>query len=143
MTNVSAMVPKGKFSIAFCDTCFYLDASSRQIRIDYSNIRNIINIGSLEMKQVSNTVVALKSPLILGKRKLDCVCLTLDTSTPKETYFTDKKRKIKGKDYSIFITILKTKFTFSVCLLASYSISRKGHQTRLLVFHQQLENGFC
>lgn len=36
MTNVSAMVPKGKFSIAFCDTCFYLDASSRQIRIDYS-----------------------------------------------------------------------------------------------------------
>ncbi|CBK19557.2 uncharacterized protein [Blastocystis hominis] len=66
------------------------------------------------MKQVSNTVVALKSPLILGKRKLDCVCLTLDTSTPKETYFTDKKRKIKGKDYSIFITILKTKFTFSV-----------------------------
>ena len=36
MTNISAMVPKGKFSIAFCDTCFYLDSSSRQIRIDYS-----------------------------------------------------------------------------------------------------------
>ena len=34
--NVSAMVPKGKYTIAFCNKCFYLDSSAKQIRIDYS-----------------------------------------------------------------------------------------------------------
>lgn len=114
LENVSAMLPKGRFSVAFCETCFYLDSLSRQVRIDYSNILSILSIGSLEMKNVINLVIALKAPLVMGKRKIDCVCLSLDSVTPKETYFTDKKRKVSGKDYSIFVTILKTKFSFTL-----------------------------
>lgn len=30
------LIPKGKFTVAFCETCLYLESSVKQIKIDYS-----------------------------------------------------------------------------------------------------------
>ena len=71
--NVSAMVPKGKYTVAFCNTCFYLDSTSKQIRVDYNkyirfnvficSVVSVLNAGVLDMKDVMNVVLALKKPL--------------------------------------------------------------------------------
>lgn len=113
--------------IAFCDGCFYLDSPSKQLRIDYSkclllycvsrSIRCVMNIGTLDVKSVANVVIALKKPIEMGKRRLDCICLPLDNHTDRKMLFEDKKRQVNGKAYSIFLTILKLKFPFTVILL--------------------------
>ena len=112
--------------IAFCDGCFYLDSPSKQLRIDYSkclllycvsrSIRCVMNIGALDVKSVANVVIALKKPIEIGKRRLDCICLLLDNHTDRKMLFEDKKRQVNGKAYSIFLTILKLKFPFTVIL---------------------------
>lgn len=36
LPSVSTLIPKGKFTVAFCETCLYLESSVKQIKIDYS-----------------------------------------------------------------------------------------------------------
>lgn len=67
------LIPKGRFTVAFCETCLYLESSVKQIKIEYSkcgvfvsvndSIRSVISIGSLDVKTVTNVVLALKMPL--------------------------------------------------------------------------------
>ena len=73
MPNVSVMVPKGKYTVAFCDKCLYLDSTSKQMRVDYNkfawfhslirSMMSVLNVGVLDMKDVMNVVIALKKPL--------------------------------------------------------------------------------
>ncbi|KAK8801326.1 hypothetical protein WA171_004472 [Blastocystis sp. BT1] len=114
LPSITGMVPKGKYLVAFCDSCFYLDSPSRQIKIEYNNIRNVISIGALDVKEVMNVVISLKTPLEIGKRHFDSLCLSLDNHTSKKIFFEDKKRQISGKAYSIFLTVLKLKFPFTL-----------------------------
>ena len=56
----------------------------------------------------------------IGKRKIDCLCLPLDISQLREFDFTHqgKASHIKGKLFSIFLTILKLKHTYTVHTLS-------------------------
>lgn len=73
LSNVSAIVPKGRFSVAFSEECFYLDAPSKQVRIDYTKldqilfiifrVREVFSIGSLDIPSQTNVVLSLKVPL--------------------------------------------------------------------------------
>ena len=72
---------------------------------------------ALDVKNVANVVIALKKPIEMGKRRLDCICLPLDNHTDRKMMFEDKKRQVNGKAYSIFLTILKLKFPFTVIAL--------------------------
>ncbi|KAK8796799.1 hypothetical protein WA588_000925, partial [Blastocystis sp. NMH] len=114
LPNVSMLIPKGKFTVAFCETCLYLESSVKQIKIDYSNVFSVISIGSLDVKTVTNVVLALKMPLAVGKRKLSSLCLSLDNQKVFKVLFEDKKRQVSGKQYSIFLTVLKLKHPFTL-----------------------------
>lgn len=76
-----------------------------------------MNIGTLDVKNVTNVVVALKKPIEIGKRRHDCICLPLDNHTDRKMMFEDKRRQVNGKVYSIFLTVLKLKYQFTVTLL--------------------------
>lgn len=78
------------------------------------SIRCVINIGALDVKNVANVVVSLKMPIKIGKKRIDSICLPLDNHTDRKMMFEDKKRQVAGKAYSIFLTILKLKFAYTV-----------------------------
>ena len=73
LPNISVAIPKGKYTIAFCDDCFYLDSTSKQLRIDYTkqnlqysfycSIREVINVGSTDVKTNTNVVISLSLPI--------------------------------------------------------------------------------
>lgn len=87
---------------------------------------SVLNAGVLDMKDVMNVVIALKKPLEvlfgvdiimqIGKKKYSCLCFQLDNQKKESMTFEDKKRKVAGKMYSIFLTVLKLNYAFTVCL---------------------------
>ena len=42
LPSITGMVPKGKYLVAFCDSCFYLDSPSRQIKIEYNKFEELL-----------------------------------------------------------------------------------------------------
>lgn len=53
----------------------------------------------------------------VGKRKLSSLCLSLDNQKVLKLMFEDKKRQVSGKQYSIFLTVLKLKYPFTVAFV--------------------------
>ena len=52
----------------------------------------------------------------IGKKKIDCICIPLENTQVCDVDFTyqGKASHIKGKQYSIFLTLLKLKHPYTV-----------------------------